>query len=374
MLTKTLIFAQSALIAALAASAAAQAPTTLKDAYKNDFPIGAAINAAQISGSDARGDAILKEQFNSISPENALKWERIHPQPGKYDFTLADQYVALGQEFHLFTVGHCLVWHNQVPGWVFRDDKGNLLGREALLARLREHIQTVVGRYKGKIQSWDVVNEALNDDGTLRPSMWLKIIGPDYIEKAFAYAHEADPAAQLTYNDYNIEFAAKQAGAIALVKKLKAGGIPIAVVGIQAHLQPDSPTAEQEDAAITAFAALGVKVAISELDINILPLPGHGPTADVTLKLAQDPALNPYAKGLPEEAQQKIADRYQALFQVFAKHRADLQRVTFWGISDGDSWLNDWPIAGRTNYPLLFDRNGKTKPAFDTVIRAAAYN
>ena len=206
-------------------TAAAHAPVTLKKAFKGDFFIGAAINAAQITGQDKRGDALIEAQFNSISPENVLKWEIVHPQPDKYDFDLADQYVAFGEKHHMFIVGHTLVWQNQVPDWVFRDNKGNLLGRDALLARMKDHIFTVVGRYKGKIASWDVVNEGLNEDGTLRQSLWYKIIGPDYIEKAFEYAHEADPKAQLTYNEYNLENEPKRDGAIALIKKLKTEGV-----------------------------------------------------------------------------------------------------------------------------------------------------
>ena len=211
------------LVLAIAGFAAtAQAPDFLKEAFRRDF----CGRRGHECGADYRAGcaatSCIAAQFNSISPENALKWENVHPQPGKYDFALADQYVAFGQQHHMFIVGHNLVWHNQVPAWVFHDDKGNLLTRDALLARMRDHIQTVVGRYKGRIQSWDVVNEALNEDGTLRQSLWYKIIGDDYIEKAFEYAHEADPQAQLTYNDYNLENDAKRNGAIALVKKLQA--------------------------------------------------------------------------------------------------------------------------------------------------------
>jgi endo-1,4-beta-xylanase len=359
------------LIAACAATAA-HAPTSLKQAFKGDFVIGAAINEAQISGQDVRGDALIESQFNAISPENVLKWERVHPQLGKYDFDLADQYVAFGQKHHMFIVGHNLVWHNQVPDWVFHDDKGNLLDRDALLARMKDHIDTVVGRYKGKINSWDVVNEALNEDGTLRQSLWYKIIGPDFIEKAFQFAHEADPRAQLFYNDYSLENEPKRSGAIALIRKLQADGIPIAGVGIQGHDNLNWPTAEQEDASISAFAALGIKVAISELDINLLPSAGHQPTADVTLKIEQNAALNPYANGLPDSVQQALATRYADLFRVFLKHRDAVERVTFWGATDGDSWLNDWPVKGRTSYPLLFDRNGQPKPAYDAVLRVAS--
>jgi len=363
----------AALAAAIFATltATAKAPVSLKDAYKGDFYIGAAINTAQITGRDAREDAIIAEQFNSISPENCLKWENVHPQPYKYDFTIPDQYVAFGEKHHMFIVGHNLVWHNQVPAWVFHDDKGNLLDRDALLARMRDHIHAVVGRYKGRIQSWDVVNEALNEDGTLRQSLWEKIIGDDYIAKAFEYAHEADPDAQLNYNDYNIENEAKRNGAIALIAKLKSDGVPISTVGIQGHDSLDSPTIDQLNASIEDFAKLGVRIAVTELDIDVLPRASQQQTADVTLNLAQNPALNPYLHGLPDAVQQQLARRYADLFSVFLKHRDVVNRVTFWGVTDADSWRNDWPIKGRTSYPLLFDRAGQPKPAFLAVIRAA---
>lgn len=361
-----------ALLVFACGAAAAHAPASLKQAFKGDFVIGAAINEAQITGRDQRGDALLAAQFSSISPENVLKWERVHPQPGQYNFDLTDKYVAFGQKHHMFIVGHNLVWHNQVPDWVFHDDKGNLLDRDALLARMKDHIYTVVGRYKGKIQSWDVVNEALNDDGTLRQSLWYKIIGPDFIEKAFQFAHEADPQAQLFYNDYSLENEPKRSGAIALIKKLQGDGIFISGVGIQGHDNLDWPTADQEDATISAFAALGIKVAISELDIDVLPRRGGQPTADVSLKIEQNTALNPYANGLPDSVQQKLATRYADLFRVYLKHRDAVERVTFWGVADSDSWLNDWPVRGRTSYPLLFDRNGQPKPAYDAVLRVAS--
>jgi len=364
----------AALTASLAfgLAATAQAPTSLKDAYHGDFYVGAAINTAQITGLDTRGDALIAAQFNSISPENCLKWENVHPQPDRYDFTIPDQYVAFGEKHHMFIVGHNLVWHNQVPAWVFHDDKGNLLTRDALLARMRDHIRTVVGRYKGRIQSWDVVNEALNEDGTLRQSMWEKIIGDDYIAKAFEYAHEADPQAQLNYNDYNIENDPKRAGAIALITKLKSAGVPIMTVGIQGHDNLTTPSIEQQDAAIEAFAKLGVKVAITELDIDVLPKATQQQTADATLRIAQNLALNPYVNGLPDAVQQQLARRYADLFAVFLKHRDVVNRVTLWGVTDADSWRNDWPVKGRTSYPLLFDRAGQPKPAFNAVVQVAA--
>ncbi|HEY6445838.1 MAG TPA: endo-1,4-beta-xylanase [Acidobacteriaceae bacterium] len=355
----------------IAATANAKAPVTLKDAYRADFYVGAAINEAQIAWADKKGDAILARQFDSISPENVLKWEIVHPQPGKYDFRLADEYVAFGEKYHMWIVGHNLVWHSQVPAWVFRDGQGNLLTRDALLARMKDHIDTVVGRYKGRIQSWDVVNEALNEDGTLRPSLWEKIIGDDYIAKAFEYAHEADPAAQLTYNDYNIEKPAKRDGAVRLVKQLLAEGVPIQCVGIQDHDSLTEPSADEEDAAIEGIAALGVKVAISELDIDVLPPALGHMTADVSAHAAADAKLNPWPEKLPDSVQQQLAERYGELFRVFVKDKADISRVTLWGVTDGDSWKNNWPVRGRTDYPLLFDREGKPKAAFFAVIQAA---
>lgn len=372
MMKRTLPIAGLAAFMVLGLTAGAKPQATLKDTFKGDFVVGAAMNAAQIEGQDPRGDPLIEAQFNSISPENALKWESIHPQPEIYDFRLADLYVAYGREHHMFVVGHTLVWHNQTPDWVFHDAKGDLLSRDALLERLHDHIGTVVGRYKGKIQSWDVVNEALNEDGTLRPSLWYKIIGPDYIEKAFEFAHEADPQAILNYNDYNLENEAKRNGAITLLKKLKAEGVPVSCIGIQGHIGLDWPTVQQEDDTLTALGALGLKLAITELDIDVLPAAGHQPTADVSLNVAQDPKLNPYPKALPSAMQQQLANRYAQLFRVFLKHRGELMRVTFWGVTDGDSWRNNWPIRGRTSYPLLFDRQGQPKPAFEAVLKAAS--
>jgi len=344
---------------------------TLKDAFKGDFLIGAAINSAQIYGRDTAGDALLEKQFNAISPENVLKWGVVHPQPDHYDFDAADHYVALGEKYHMSILGHNLVWHSQTPRWVFQDANGKPLTRDALLKRMHDHIQTVVGRYKGRIQSWDVVNEALNDDGTLRQSQWFKIIGPDYIAKAFEYAHEADPSAELNYNDYSLENEPKRNGAIKLVQQLKAEGVPISAVGLQGHDKMDWPTVEQEDATIDAFGKLGLKVKISELDVDVLPAASQNRGADVSQNVAMRAKLNPYTEGLPDSVQKDMAKRYADLFRVFLKHKDVVTRVTFWGVNDGDSWLNNWPVRGRTSYPLLFDRNNQPKPAFDAVIKVA---
>jgi endo-1,4-beta-xylanase len=351
--------------------AAEQAPLTLKDAFKGSFLIGAALNPAQFTERDARDAAIVKAQFDSISPENVLKWEVVHPEPDRYDFDLADKYVAFGEKNHMFIVGHTLVWQHQTPKWVFEDANGNPVDRETLLRRMREHIQTVVGRYKGRVNGWDVVNEALNDDGTLGQTPWLKIIGEQYIAKAFEFAHEADPKAQLYYNDYSLENEAKRNGALELIKKLRAQGVPVTGVGLQGHYKIDWPSVDQLDAAIAALAKLGVKVMITELDVDVLPPAMQYRGADISANVELQPKLNPYTSGLPDSVQQTLANRYSDLFGVFLKHRGVLSRVTFWGVTDAGSWLNNWPVRGRTSYPLLFDRDGRPKPAFYAVIKAA---
>lgn len=343
----------------------------LKDAFKDIFLIGAAVNESQFTEQNAMEAAIIKRQFNSITPENVMKWEEIHPSPGKYNFGPADRYVEFGEQNGMFVIGHNLVWHSQTPKWVFEGNDGKPASREELLKRMDEHIHAVVGRYKGRIKGWDVVNEALNEDGTLRQSPWMKIIGEEYLVKAFQFAHEADPAAELYYNDYSLENPAKRKGAIALVKKLQAAGVDITGIGSQTHISLKSPPIEQEDATLAELGALGVKVMITELDINLLPSASTAGGADVSFRVAENPALNPYKNGLPDGVQQALAQRYADLFAVFVKHSDVLKRVTFWGVTDGDSWLNNWPVRGRTSYPLLFDRAGNPKPAFAKVVETA---
>ena len=350
---------------------AGESVVALKDVFRNRFMIGAALNADQFFERDARGAALVKAQFNTITPENVLKWERVHPRPGVYAFDDPDRYVEFGTANGMFVVGHTLVWHNQTPRWVFQDSGGKPVSRDTLLARMREHIFTVVGRYRGRVKGWDVVNEALAEDGTLRRSPWLTIIGPDFVEKAFEFAHEADPGAELYYNDYSVENAPKRNGAVALVRRLQARGIPVAAVGLQGHNKLDWPTPAQQDSTITALAELGVKVAITELDVDVLPNPGNNRGADITFNAPLQEKLNPYRAGLPDSVQQRLARRYEELFRVYLRHQRTISRITFWGVADTDSWLNDWPVRGRTSYPLLFDRDGKPKPAFTAIVRLA---
>jgi endo-1,4-beta-xylanase len=358
----------SGIISGYATDIVSQTTPTLKDAFKDDFLIGAALNESEFSGENTGAVAIIKAQFNAISPENVLKWESVNPQPDVFNFDPADRYVEFGEKNNMFIVGHNLIWHSQTPRWVFQDGHGNVISRDALLARMREHIFTVVGRYKGKIGGWDVVNEALNEDGALRQSQWEKIIGEDYLLKAYQFAHEADPAAQLYYNDYSLENLPKQNGAIALIKKLQAQGVKISGVGLQGHYKMDWPTTNQVAEAISAFSKLGVKVMITELDLDLLPSTTRNQGADVSMNFAARAELNPYTNGLPNSVQQKVAQRYADLFSVFVTHHDQISRVTFWGVTDADSWLNDWPVKGRTAYPLLFGRDCSLKPAFNAVI------
>jgi endo-1,4-beta-xylanase len=353
--------------AALAKNAAA-----LKEAYADHFRLGAALSTDQVRGQEPAALKLVTQQFNSITPENLLKWAEVHPQPDEYNFDPADKFVAFGEQHGMFIVGHTLVWHNQTPSWVFEGKSGEPLSREQLLDRMREHIRTVVGRYKGRVHGWDVVNEAFEDDGRLRDSPWRKIIGDDYLEHAFRFAHEADPAAELYYNDYNEWHPGKRRAVSQLVKSLKAKGVRIDGIGMQGHWGMDYPSLKELDATLRDYGKLGVKLMITELDINLLPQPDSAVGADTARDYALQERLNPYADGMPDEVSKALARRYAEIFRMLLKHESKIDRVTFWGVHDGHSWLNNWPVRGRTAHPLLFDRNLQPKPAFDMVRQAAS--
>jgi endo-1,4-beta-xylanase len=341
---------------------------TLKDAYKNDFRIGVAINQRQFTGEDTNGAALINAQFNSISPENVLKWETVHPRPGTngYNFEPGDRYVEFGEKHGMYIIGHTLIWHSQTPRWVFQDGT-NRASREVLLERMREHIHTVVGHYKGRIKCWDVVNEAVNDSGSttdtnvFRRSPWFTIIGADFIARAFEYAHEADPDAILRYNDYSIENEHKRKRTIALIKMLQADHVPVMALGSQTHANLNWPGPELEDAALTELGALGLPIHITELDVNASRAGQRSQSADV--------AENNQAAGgtnTPpiDDVQQKLSNQYSNLFKAFVKHRDTVKLVTFWGVTDADSWR-------RNGNPLLFDGNWQPKPAFKVVLDQA---
>ena len=360
-----------AAIIILASVCMADIPVVLRESFKDHFNIGVALNEAQLAGRDAPSMALVKEQFNSLTPENQLKWEKVHPEPGVYDFTLADSLIAIGEKYQMQLVGHVLVWHSQTPGWVFKGRFGKPATRKVLLDRMRDHILTVAGRYKGQIEEWDVVNEALEDDGRIRQSPWMRIIGEDYIQKAFEWTNEADPDAELYYNDFNLWRPDKRQGVIQLVRDLQAKGVPIHGIGMQGHWGLDYPPMEELEASIRAYAELGLKVAITELDMDILPRPSDDLGAGIALNFKYRQELNPWPEVLPDSMQTVLADRYGEIFQVLVKYSDTISRVTLWGVHDGTSWRNHWPVRGRSAYPLLFDDQRQPKPAFDAVIQTA---
>ncbi len=344
---------------------------SLKDAFRHDFLMGAALSLDQISGREPGALVLAARHFNSITPENILKWEEVHPEPGRYNFEPADRYVAFGEKHNMHIVGHTLVWFHQTPAWVFEDKSGKPLTRDALLERMREHIFTVMRRYKGRIHGWDVVNEAIADDGRLRKNKWLEIIGEDYVQKAFEFARQADPGAQLYYNEYDEEKPAKCKGVVRLIRSLQKNGIPIDGVGIQGHWFLDYPSIQDIATSFATLSKLGVKLMITELDVGVLPF--YAVDSPMVELSSFDPETqkkhNPYPDGLPDSVQQTLANRYAELFSLFHKHRDKISRVTFWAVHDGQSWRSYLPIRGRADYPMLFDRQFKPKPAFWAVAK-----
>ncbi|MCP9767070.1 endo-1,4-beta-xylanase [Lacihabitans sp. LS3-19] len=337
---------------------------SLKKAYQDDFLIGTALGTQHILEKNAQADKLIKEQFNAITPENIMKSEVIHPELHRYNFDLADKFVAYGQKNQMYIAGHTLIWHSQLPRFVYK-----IQSADSLKMFMEDHIKTVAGRYAGKMNSWDVVNEALNEDGTMRPSIFYKLLGEDYIKMAFDLAAKADPNAELYYNDYNIEQPAKRKGAIAMIKKLQASGTKIDGVGIQGHWSINSNNIKEIEDAINEFSALGIKVAFTELDYTVLPNPWDLKGADVNQNFEADPKMNQYKDALPDSVGTKLANRYSDLFILFLKNKDKISRVTFWGVNDGHSWLNGWPIKNRTNYPLLFDRDCQPKKAYNAVMQ-----
>ncbi|MEO5711908.1 MAG: endo-1,4-beta-xylanase [Luteolibacter sp.] len=345
---------------------------TLRGAFKDDFLVGVALNTAQVDGRNAKAGEIAARQFSALTPENDMKWQSLHPQPDVYNFKGADAYADFAKKNDMALIGHNLVWHSQTPQWVFQGDGGKPATREELLKRMKDHIHTVAGHFKGKVKGWDVVNEALSDGGPeiLRDSPWRKIIGEDFLDHAFRFAREADPNAELYYNDYGLENERKRANCVKLVKGMLERKVPIDGIGTQSHFNLNSPSTDQIEKTIKDFADLGLKVMITELDVDVLP--GRGPqgNADVNRREQGDAASNPYTTGFPDDMQEKLAKRYAEIFDIYLKHRKSINRVTLWGLDDGQTWLNGFPIRGRTNHPLLIDRQMKPKPAFFSVLKA----
>lgn len=343
----------------------------LKEVFQDDFYIGAALSIEQISGKEPKAMELVARHFNSITPENIMKWEEIHPKPYRYNFEAADKYVDFGKKHNMHIIAHALVWFHQTPEWVFQDISGNPLSREALLERMKDHIFTIMGRYKGRIHGWDVVNEAIMKDGSFRKCKWLEIIGEDYVQKAFEFAREADPEAELYYNEYDYEFGPKTEGVIKLIRNLQSKGIQVDGVGIQGHWFLEYPKMDLLESYVKDLSGLGIKLMITELDIGVLPF---YPVDSEIVPLSsfdseKQKEINPYPDVLPDNAQKNLAERYAELFSFFRKNRDLFGRITFWAVHDGQSWRNYWPITGRSDHPLLFDRNCKPKPAFNAVVQ-----
>ena len=343
----------------LARAKPAPADTTqgLKNSYTRYFPVGVAVSPRALQTAEA---ALITHEFNSLTPENAMKMGPIHPEENRYNWRDADSIVAFAQRHQMRVRGHNLCWHNQTPAWLFVQE-GKPVSKEVLLQRLKDHITAVVSRYKGKIYAWDVVNEAVSDkpDEYLRPSPWLQICGEEYIAKAFQYAHEADPDALLFYNDYNEINPVKRDKICRLVKSLKGAGVPIHGVGLQAHWAVSEPSEGQLDSTLRIFSGLGLKLQITELDISVYPKehsarPARPEDLDTTFTPAR-------------EAQQQ--QKYKMAFALFRKYRSAISGVTFWNISDRSSWLDNFPVRNRKDYPLLFDQNLQPKKAYRDVVK-----
>lgn len=342
----------------------AEVRTGLKETFKDRFLIGTALNADVAAGKYPDLTEIVKRNFSSISPENALKWESLRTAEGEWKWADADQFVAFGQAHKIHSVGHCLAWHSQIPDAVFKNANGKYIKPAQLRKKMTEHITTLVSRYKGKLADWDVVNEAVGDDNVMRKSHYYKILGEDFIDLAFNLAHEVDPSAHLLYNDYNIEKDGKREAALALLGRLKKRGVPVQGVGIQGHIAMDGPSIADIEKSIEAYAKLGLRVHFTELDIDVLSREWDSPTADIATRFDYTPERDPYKNGMTKERNDQLSARYEALFKLFTKHQDKIDRVTFWGISDDMTWLNDFPIKGRTNHPLLFDRTHQPKDVY----------
>jgi endo-1,4-beta-xylanase len=345
-----------ALCLPLAADGADAPVPALKDIYRKDFLIGVAVGPYVYQGEDKAIGELVAKQFNCLTCENAMKWAAVNPAAGVYTFETADRLVGFAGAHAMQVVGHTLVWEQQTPEWVFKGPDGKDASREVLLGRMREHIEKVAGRYRGKLKGWDVVNEAVAGGGSemLSETPWKRLVGGDYVLKAYEYARQADPQAELYYNDYDLENPLKRERTIRLVKSLLDAGIKIHAVGNQAHWSLTKPSLAEIEQTLKDFVALGVKMNFTELDINLYNW---------------DEKNDLYQTGAPPEVLRQQAARYAAIFALFHQYRRHIERVTFWGPTDKYSWLNSFPVK-HTNHPLLFDRAGWPKPAFWTVTGA----
>ncbi len=342
--------------------------TGLKALYGDDFLIGTAISNHTLATNDQHLKTLIAREFNSITAENCMKSALVQPRQGQWDWELADRFVEFGYENNMDIVGHALVWHSQVPEDFFVQPNGRPIDRQELIKRMDTHIRILMERYKGKIEIWDVVNEAIDEDKGWRRSNWFKTMGgADYVERAFRLAHEVDPDAHLIYNDYNMHNPGKREFLVDVIRDYKKRGVPIHGVGLQSHVGLDYPDLSEFEASIEAYAAEGMRIHCTELEVDVLPVAWEHTGAEISDSFAYSDELNPYADGIPAEVQEQLTERYVELFKLFLKHRDKIDRITLWGTHDGESWKNDFPVGGRTNYPLLFDRDKQPKPAYFAV-------
>ena len=341
--------------------------TPICESYSEYFKTGTSLNVNQTNGKDSIGAEVAKRHFNTIVAENCMKSAEIHPTENEYNWEDADNFVKFGTDNNMWIVGHCLVWHSQLSPWFCVDEKGENVSPDVLKQRLRDHIHTIVGRYKGKVHAWDVVNETVEDDGSYRKTPFYQILGEEYIPLAFQYAHEADPDAQLIINDYSMSGEKKRERYVQIVNDLKKRGLRVDAIGMQGHNGMDYPDYKEFEKSIEAFAGTGCDVMITELDFTVLPTVVHGAAVENNLEYSQK--MNPYADGLTPEIDNQWNDRVAEFMKLLIKHSDKITRVNFWGVNDADSWRNDWPMRGRTDYPLAIDRSWNVKPFVEASLK-----
>lgn len=340
----------------------------LKDYFANDFLVGAAVSAMNLLSSDEKLREIIKTEFNTLTMENEMKWERLHPIADTWVWEHADRFVNLGLAHQMHLVGHVLVWHSQTPDWVFRKENSQQARSAKEMLRVMEnHISQVVNRYQGKIKTWDVVNEGFVEKGW-RDSLWYRILGPQYMDRAFQITHGIDPSAELLYNDFSMHDPQKRAHVLNFLSHAQKNGVPVHGIGLQGHVGLDYPDINEFENSLIAYAKAGMRIHITEFDIDVLPNAYKYRGADISQKAKYKKTLNPWPMGLPQKVNDLLSKRYEQFFKLFLKHKDKIERVTFWGVSDNDSWKNDFPVEGRTNYPLLFDRDLNRKDAYQTII------
>lgn len=342
--------------------------TGLKDAFKGDFLIGTAISNRTLEENDEQLKSLIAREFNAITAENCMKSALLQPRQGQWRWDLADRFVDFGSRNRMAIVGHALVWHSQVPDDFFVRQNGEKISREELIQRMETHIHTVVGRYGDRVRYWDVVNEAIDDEKGWRKSDWFKVMGSEeYLEHAFRLTHELAPQAQLLYNDYNMHLPGKREFLVDVIRDYKRRGVPIHGIGMQSHVGLSYPDLQQYEASLKAYADEGMRIHITELEVDVLPVAWEHMGAEISTNFEYSDQLNPWPNGLPASVEQQLTERYVEMFELFLKYRDSIDRVTTWGTHDGESWKNDFPVRGRSNYPLLFDRKQKPRPAYFAV-------